>query len=138
MFSGGGNDVAGDQFCVFLDYNTFANAGLNNTRFQGALGIVQASYLDLFAFRDRYAPGVPIFGHCYDFPMANGAHPICAGPWLKPALDFCGYDVQQGTTIVAKVLRGLKDMLKTLANDPTNNFVLIDTQGSLQPLRLGK
>jgi len=84
LFSGGGNDIAGEQFCIFLDYASPGAAGLNATRFQEALGMVEASYRDLFAFRDRYAQGVPIFGHCYDFPIPNGAHPICAGPWLKP------------------------------------------------------
>ena len=132
LFSGGGNDIAGDQFCVFLDYATFATAGLNSARFQGALGLVAASYLDLFAFRDRYAPGVPIFGHCYDFPMPNGVHPICSGTWLKPALDFCGYNVAQGTAIVAQVLTRLKDLLTTLSSEAANNFILVDTHGTLQ------
>jgi hypothetical protein len=69
LFSGGGNDIAGDQFCIFLDYATGGANGLNGGRFKKALGMVEASYLDLFAFRDRYAPNVPIFGHCYDFPI---------------------------------------------------------------------
>ena len=44
LFSGGGNDVAGDQFCVFLDYANPAPGGLNETRFEEALGMVKASY----------------------------------------------------------------------------------------------
>jgi hypothetical protein len=43
--------------------------------------MVEASYLALFAFRDQNAAGIPIFGHCYDFPIPNGVHPACAGPW---------------------------------------------------------
>jgi hypothetical protein len=132
LFSGGGNDIAGDQFCIFLDYATFSAAGLNAIRFQDALGMVESSYLDLFAFRDRYAPGVPIFGHCYDFPIPNGVHPICAGPWLKPALDFCGYDLTQGTAIVRQALVDFKNRLMTLSSNAANDFVLVDTQGSLQ------
>jgi hypothetical protein len=104
LFSGGGNDVAGDQFSVFLDYANPAPAGLNEIRFEEALGMVKASYQDLFSFRDRFAKDVPIFGHCYDFPIPNGAHPICAGPWLKPSLDFCGYNLAQGTAIVRQAL----------------------------------
>jgi hypothetical protein len=50
---------------------------------------------------NRFANGVPIFGHCYDFPIPNGAHPTCAGPWLKPSLDFCGYNLVQGTNCSA-------------------------------------
>jgi hypothetical protein len=114
LFSGGGNDVAGDQFCVFLDYANPAPGGLNETRFEEALGMVKASYQDLFSFRDRFANGVPIFGHCYDFPIPNGAHPICAGPWLKPSLDFCGYNLAQGSAIVHQALIDFKNLLTSL------------------------
>jgi hypothetical protein len=90
--------------------------------------MVKASYQDLFSFRDRFANGVPIFGHCYDFPIPNGAHPICAGPWLKPSLDFCGYNLAQGTAIVRQALVDFKNFLTSLAGDPANNFILISTQ----------
>jgi hypothetical protein len=131
LFSGGGNDIAGDQFCIFLDY---AGGGLNAARFDDALGTVEASYMDLFAFRDRYASAVPIFGHCYDFPIPDGRHPVCAGPWLKPSLDFCGCtDVARGAAILQQVLLAFKGLLVRLANDPANNFVLVNTQGMLTP-----
>jgi hypothetical protein len=94
--------------------------------------MVKASYQDLFSFRDRFANGVPIFGHCYDFPIPNGAHPICAGPWLKPSLDFCGYNLAQGTAIVRQALVDFKNVLMSLAGDPANNFILISTQEALQ------
>jgi hypothetical protein len=131
LFSGGGDDIAGDQFCIYLDYAAQGSNGLNATRFADVLGSVTASYLDLFAFRDRYAPGVPILGHCYDFPISSGVHPLCAGPWLKPSLDFCGWDLQQGAVIVRAALTQFRAMLTTLANDRANNFLLADTQGTL-------
>ncbi len=124
--------MAGDQFCVFLDYANPASGGLNETRFEEALSMVKASYQDLFAFRDRFANGVPIFGHCYDFPIPNGAHPICAGPWLKPSLDFCGYNLAQGSAIVHQALIDFKNLLISLEADPANNFILIPTQDVLQ------
>jgi hypothetical protein len=133
LFSGGGDDIAGDQFCIYLDFAPAASGGLNAARLQGVLDVVQASYEDLFAFRDRYAAGVPIFAHCYDFPTPNGVHPACAGPWLKPSLDYCGWNVTQGTAIVRQALLNFKAMLATLASDPANNFTLIDTQGLLVP-----
>ena len=131
LFSGGGNDIAGDQFCIFLDYAGTSASGLDTTRFQKALGMVEASYLDLFAFRDKFAPGIPIFAHCYDFPIPNGVHPACTGPWLKPSLDFCGYNVTQGTAIARQVLTSFKAMLTGLAGTAANNFFLVDTQGVL-------
>ncbi len=93
---------------------------------------VPIPYRDLFVVRDRYAAGVPIFGHCYDFPVPNGVHPACAGPWLKPSLDYCGWtDVTRGAAIVRQALLAFKKLLIGLAADPVNNFSLIDTQGLL-------
>jgi hypothetical protein len=131
LFSGGGNDIVGDQFSIYLDYAIPGATGLNATRFQKAIGKVEASYLDLFVFRDRYAPGVPIFGHCYDFPIPNGVHPDCVGPWLKPSLDYCGWNLTQGTAIARTALIDFKALLARLASNPVNNFTVIDTQGVL-------
>jgi hypothetical protein len=133
LFSAGGNDIAGDQFCIFLDFNDGSTPGLNEGRFVKALGMVEACYLDLFELRDRVAPGVPIFGHCYDFPIPNGSHPPCAGPWLKPSLDFCNWSVGEGKVIVKRALMAFRDMLKALESEPRNNFHMIDTQGVLDP-----
>ena len=131
LFSAGGNDIAGDQFCIFLDFNDGRTPGLNADRFGKALGMVEACYLDLFALRDRIAPGVPIFAHCYDFPIPNGAHPVCAGPWLKPSLDFCNWSTAQGTAIIREALIAFRDMLHRLAGTPSNLFHTVDTQGTL-------
>src|SRR5215469_3316800 len=130
LFSGGGDDIAGNQFCIFLDYNLGSGGGLNAARFQEALDGIEASYRDLFAFRDRYAPGVPIFAHNYDFVIPNGAHPSCAGPWLKPSLDFCGWNLLEGTSIARQALTAFNAMLLGLSGTAGNNFVLVNTQGT--------
>lgn len=134
LFSGGGDDIAGDQFCIFLDYaGNPGTTGLDAARFNGVLDMVQASYMDLFAFRDKYAPNAPVIAHDYDFPIPNGTHPLSAGPWLKPSLDYSGWNVTQGTAILQTALLGFRTMLLALAADPTNNFLLADTQGTLAP-----
>jgi hypothetical protein len=133
LFSGGGDDIAGDKFCIFLDDGASNASGLDAQRFQEALGMVEASYCDLFAFRDRYAPGVRVFAHCYDFPLPTGIHPDCVGPWLKPSLDFYGWNFAQGTSICRQALLDFKALLTRLAGDPANLFTMIDTQGVLAP-----
>jgi len=133
LFSGGGDDIAGNQFCIFLNYAAPGVDGLNASRFEKALGMVEASYLDLFVLRDRYAAGVPIIGHAYDFPVPNGAHPACAGPWLLPSLQYCNWSVQEGTAIVKEALVAFYAMLNRLAADPANNFVVVPSQGLLKP-----
>jgi hypothetical protein len=131
LFSGGGDDIAGDQFCIYLN-SAPAASGLNLQRLDLALEGVKASYLDLLAFRDRYAGDVPVFGHCYDFPIPNGRHPDCIGPWLKPSLDFNGWhDQTQATAIVREALVRFRDLLVSLAQNASMKFKLIDTQGTL-------
>lgn len=132
LFSGGGNDIAGEQFCIFLDY-AINNAGLDQHRFSAVLGMVEASYRDLFLFRDRYAPGVPIYAHCYDFPIPNGVHPLCAGPWLQPSFEYMGWTkIADRIRIVTDALKQFRTLLAGLASIPTNNLTLVDTQGTLQ------
>ncbi len=136
LISAGGDDLAGDQFAIYLDYG--GTGGLNQARFQGVLDSVQASYLDLFAFRDIFAKDVPIIGHCYDYAIPNNVHPICAGPWLRPSLHFAGYDYNKGMNIIHDALDEFYQMLDNLATDQTilpnartNNFILVDTRNTL-------
>ncbi len=133
LFSAGGNDIAGDKFCIFVGYAAAGESGLDTERFQEALGMVRASYNDLFAFRDLYAPGVPVFAHCYDFPLPTGTPAGCIGPWLKPSLDYAGWNFAQGTAICRQALLDFRTMLQELAGDAANLFFLVDTQGMLAP-----
>ena len=104
LVSMGGDDLIGDQFAIYLDYE---GSGLDATPFQGALSSVRASYLDLFALRDAVLPGKPVIGHCYDYAIPNGVAPVCAGPWLQPSLEFSGYDLAESLAIVSSMTRRL-------------------------------
>lgn len=146
LVSAGGDDLAGDQFAIYLDYH---GKGLDPARYDGILSSIKASYLDLFALRDIAAADlkldpkqIPIFGHCYDYAIPNGkaAGPwgAFAGPWLKPSLDFSGYSPAEGLNIVQAAIDGFKKLLGDLAADKilgpgktTNNFFLVDTIGTL-------
>ena len=129
--------MAGDQFAIYLDYGR--TSGLNQARFQGVLDSVRASYMDLFAFRDIFAEGVPIIGHCYDYAIPNGVHPVCVEEgWLQPSLHFAGYDYNKGLSIIRDAIDGFYKMLHDLATDTTlppgattNNFVLVDTRNTI-------
>jgi hypothetical protein len=131
LFSAGGNDIVGDQFCIWLDDAMSSTSGLNQQRFGEALGMVEACYQDLFEFRDRHAQGIPIFAHCYDFPIPNGVHPACVGPWLQPSLAFTNWGPADGLRICRQALLAFKAMLSRLESDPSNLFFLVDTQGVL-------
>jgi hypothetical protein len=129
LVSAGGDDLVGDQLAIYLDYG---GGGLNVKRFQGVLDSVQASYMDLFAFRDIFAKGVPIVGHCYDYAIPNDVHPICtSSAWLWPSLSFAGYDYNVGLQVVSQMIDLFHDMLTALAKDPANTFSVIDTRNTL-------
>ncbi len=127
LVSGGGDDVVGDQFIIYLDY---FGAGLSN-RIQGVVDSVEASYQALFDFRNLYAPDTPIFGHCYDYAIPNGEGVFFQGPWLQPGLNFAHYDYADGLTIVQNAIDRLYAMLSGLASVKKNNYYLVDTRGTL-------
>jgi hypothetical protein len=129
LVSAGGDDLVGDQLAIYLDYG---GGGLNQQRFQGVLDSVKASYLDLFAFRDLFAKGVPVIGHCYDYAIPNDVHPICTkSAWLWPSISFAGYDYHTGLQIVTQMIDLFHGMLADLAKDPANNFSFVDTRNTL-------
>jgi len=128
LVSMGGDDLVGDQFAIYLDYQ---GSGLDAARLQGALDSVAASYNDLFELRKIIAPNTPIIGHCYDYAIPNGAAPICAGPWLQPSLEFAGYDLAEGLKIVSAIIDSFYAMMNSLAGDARNNFILVDTRNTL-------
>ncbi|SAL73660.1 hypothetical protein AWB74_04523 [Caballeronia arvi] len=139
LFSGGGNDVVGDQFRFWLnDASAVGNdpaRGIDVQRLGYIFGVVESAYLDLIRIRDQFAPRATIFVHAYDFaiPSNIGACHL-AGPWLRPSLVDRGWpDLAPGSLIVKAMLVHFHAMLQRLASDPANDMVLVQTQGTLAP-----
>ncbi|SAK76881.1 hypothetical protein [Caballeronia ptereochthonis] len=139
LFSGGGNDVVGDQFRFWLnDASAVGNdpaQGVNIQRIGDIFGVVESAYLDLIRIRDQFAPHAPIFAHAYDFAIPTGVSAChLAGPWLRPSLVDRGWSsLTPGTLIVKTILVQFRVMLQRLASDPAHNMVLVETQGTLAP-----
>ncbi len=129
LASFGGDDIAGDQLAIYLTYG--GHAATADARFQGVLNIVEASYLDLIALRDTFAPDVPIFAHSYDYPLASGRPAdSLAGPWLKPSFDFALYSAAGAKTVLHDMIVKFHAMLTGLAANPkVKEFHIIDTRG---------
>lgn len=145
LFSGGGNDLAGDQFYLWLrnyaEVSGDVAHGLNETRLAKVLDDVQGAYKSLIALRDKLAPGLPILVHGYDFAWPSGKGAPCGiGPWLRPSLIKQGWmegdplsALERGARIVADMLSRFARMLEALSANPANNLVLIPTQALLNP-----
>lgn len=139
LFSGGGNDVVGDQFRFWLNDASAARSdparGINVQRLGYIFGVVESAYLDLIRIRDEFAPHAPIFVHAYDFALPTGISACrLAGPWLRPSLVDRGWpDFAPGSLIVKTILVRFHAMLQRLASDPVHDMVLVETQGTLAP-----
>lgn len=139
LFSGGGNDVVGDQFRFWLnDASAVGNnpaQGVDAQRLGNIFGVVESAYLDLIRIRDQFAPHAPIFVHAYDFAIPTGVSAChLAGPWLRPSLVDRGWpDLAPGTLIVKTILGEFRAMLQRLASVPAHDMVLVETQGTLAP-----
>lgn len=147
LFSGGGNDIAGDQFCVWLNDNKdgdWANA-VDWTRLDAALDLILAMYDDLAMIRDEVNPRCLLVTHGYDFPPArvlgagiNLFGPLSRlsglasfGPWLQPSLSFCGWTKPEDQAAIVKDV--LHEFNRRLESWDVGNHLHIGTQGVLAP-----
>lgn len=83
LFSGGGNDLVGDQFCIWLkDAPPVVPPALmlDLNAVNAALAILEAEYRELVDIRDQYSPQTVIFVHAYDFPPITGIGVCGEGP----------------------------------------------------------
>lgn len=136
LFSGGGNDIAGDQFCLWLA-NFVAGASpaqaVDTQRLADMFGVVQAAYVDLIEIRDSIIPDCVIFLHAYDFAQPTGQGVCGLGPWLKPSLDLRGWTAFAAATEVVKEVLQAFDRVLTQLERQYKNVVYVRTQGTLSP-----
>lgn len=145
LFSGGGNDIVGEPFCLWLNDASQVNSNPDralNPAFDAMLAVVRRAYEELIAMRDAACarrPGrrIVIFLHAYDWAIPDGRG-VCRlfGPWLRPSLEAKGWMTRSsdpmgdGFQIVKAALTQFATMLAEIArNHP--DVVLIQTQGTL-------
>lgn len=138
LFSGGGNDLVGDQLCLWLrdraDASDPAHA-FDDARLDNVLQIVEAGYRDLIALRDELAPECVIFAHGYDFPKPSNKGVCGLGPWLKPSMVFRGWtDPDEQFEIARNLLLRFNGLLERFEQSALpGSFVYVRTQGTLRP-----
>lgn len=134
LFSGGGDDIVGDQMVLFLSrgaYDPQHPERVLNGRFDHVLDLVMGAYQDLIDLRDRLSPSTLIVTHVYDYPWATNKGVCWLGPWLRPSLDYAQVprgDAQHNVMIA--MLDRFEARLQRVANG-TRNFVLVPTHYTL-------
>jgi hypothetical protein len=138
LFSGGGNDTVGNQFCLWVQNyvpGMTPSQGINVQRLAAVLGVVRSAFEDLIAIRDKILPECPIFVHAYDFaiPTNIGICDNLIGPWLKPSLVYRGWeDTAVETLVVKEFLLQFRSTLTQVAV-AHKNVIYVETQGTLAP-----
>jgi hypothetical protein len=103
LLSGGGNDIAGEEFAVLLNHrlsglpplNAQVVAGLIDERLRSAIVHLASAVTRLC--QETVGSTVPILMHGYDYPVPDGrgylgGFWLLPGPWLSPGFVKKGYD----------------------------------------------
>lgn len=115
LLSGGGNDVAGDEFAMLLEHAKSPRPGLND---QVVAGIVderiRLAYVTMLSAistlcRERLGRVVPILVHGYDYAVPDGrgflgGWWLLPGPWMEPGFREKGYEAMAARKQIVQTL----------------------------------
>src|SRR5204863_9248595 len=107
--SGGGNDIAGDEFAILLNHAASSLPPLNESIVSGVVDIrLKDAYIRILsgitAITNNYlGRPLPIVVHGYDHPVPDGRGFMggwwaLPGPWLKPGFTKKGHLDQAANT----------------------------------------
>ena len=138
LFSGGGNDIAGDELRALLNHKDMNMGPLRTEYVELVLGTVaRAAYQHLIKrIRTEVAVDAQIIAHGYGHAIPNGKAVLnfplgfrYFGPWLRPALTAKNYMVaDERRAIIRQLVDRFNQTLRDLASDPEtrDNFHYID------------
>lgn len=144
LLSGGGNDIAGEEFGMLLNHSNSPIRGLNNSIVNGVINDrIQLAYAEIIAkvtqvCELRIGGKVPILVHGYDYPVPDGRGFLggwwfLPGPWLEPGFREKGFRALQERIDITKTLMDkFNDMLKSLVAMPGMEHVTyVDLRNTL-------
>ena len=144
LLSGGGNDIAGDEFRMLLNHAASPVAGLNAKILDGVVGerLFYAYVTILQGIKatcvERIGRPITTVLHGYDYPVADGrgfagGWWALPGPWLEPGFIDKGYSL---TADRVDLLRQLIDRFNEMLIDVTripefSHVVYVDLRNTL-------
>jgi hypothetical protein len=149
LLSGGGNDVAGDEFFSFLNN---ASSGLPAVNQQVLDSVVNSTFKTAYDFlidkalqaaADAGVPKMPIFIHGYDYPWPDGRGVIHflgfkVGPWFDPTFNSKNFpnhnatDLQTRHQILSQFIDSVNSMCQSLAQTFPGKVFHVDLRKTLQ------
>jgi hypothetical protein len=144
LLSGGGNDVAGDEFAILLNHAASSIAGLNDSIVTGVIDErARDAYVTILTAiteicKAHLGHPIPIVVHGYDYPVPDGRGfwggwgPL-PGPWLEPGFRRKGYsDKNERKQICITLIDRFDAMLAGLAGKaPFAHVKFLDLRNTL-------
>jgi hypothetical protein len=146
LVSGGGNDVAGEEFWMLLDHAASPAPGPNEDVVRGIVDVrIRDAYVALLTAittlcLETMGRTIPIIVHGYDRPVPDGRGfadgwpiPGLPGPWLRPGFDRKGFTSQpQNTETIGGLIDRFNTMLRRVSSDSRFAHVrFVDLRGTL-------
>lgn len=145
LLSGGGNDIAGDEFAMLLNHAASTLPPLNEDIVRGVIDVrLKEAYARIIGGLTAIAKSylgrtIPVVTHGYDYPIPDGrgflgGWWILPGPWLKPGFQRKGHDdLAKNTQLIAQLIDRFNTMLAAVSALPELAHVhYLDLRGTLK------
>ncbi|MCC7053853.1 MAG: SGNH/GDSL hydrolase family protein [Gemmatimonadaceae bacterium] len=135
LLSGGGNDIAGDQFSLLLNHAASPLPATNDDIVRGVIDVrMRDAYAHMISGLTTITKGyldvpLPIVVHGYAHPVPDGrgfmgGWSLLPGPWLRPGFVSKGHvDQSLNTKVTATLIDRFNNMMETLVSLPAFNHV---------------
>jgi lysophospholipase L1-like esterase len=148
LLSGGGNDIAGNEFAMLLNHAASGLPPLNDDVVRGVIDVrtrnayaFLISGLTEIAMRLLKRP-IPIIVHGYDYPVPDGRGFLggfgpLPGPWLQPGFHRKGHsDLDDNIVVTERLIDAFNTMLRELARAEGFGHVrYVNLRGTLSKMR---
>ena len=141
LFSGGGNDIAGNEFISFLNHSESGFPSLKEDFARKTIRVVFSKYYDdLIGKVHAVSANTHIIAHGYGHTLPTGVGVDLfgfsfSGPWLKPALGAKRIDPDtQGRQIITWLIDEYNAMLSELS-ERHDRFHHVDLRQHIDPER---
>jgi len=130
LLSGGGNDIAGEEFAVLLNHKSSGLPPLSEPVVSGLVdGRLRVAVIGLAAAvthlcRETFGSTLPILVHGYDYPVPDGrgylgGFWVLPGPWLEPGFRRKGYDdLRERSDVMVTLIDRFNAVLAGVAGGP--------------------
>jgi uncharacterized protein YneF (UPF0154 family) len=142
LFSGGGNDVVGENdFERFLkpykNSYTTAKQCVNMPRLNRKVKQIGLAYQELLDIRDHYSPNTLIITHTYDYPYPSLVGGVFLGgliktkAWMKRFMDQADIKQELQADVIKIFMDAMGEEIKKIAQK-RDKIIVVDSRGTLQ------